>query len=138
MVIINYKFISPKLLEKYLCKILIKYNINFCSIKDDKYSEIHFDNYIIRIYYDEMVTFFNNSEFLSIVGIINQKEKTIKKAKLNSEMQGVCAALFDFDDDMRKFELNTNVNKYKDINYMSKKKQLRNNNKSMKANTRRK
>ena len=141
MKIITYDFVAPNMLEMILCKILISYNINYCSIKDDNYIEIHFDNYIIKINHDENITFFNTEEFLVLIfGITKNKEKqeeNVSKKRLASTFKGVYDSLFDFVPDISNLELPSNNNKYKDINYISKKKHLRASNKMNKTNTKR-
>ena len=145
MKIINYDFIAPNLLEDTLCNILIMYNVNYCSIKYDNYIEIHFDNYIVRINYNKDKIVFDTSKFLHL---IVEKEKNNKKNNkmlnvryIDTDLQtfnSLQNLLSDYISNSNNSNINNTTNRYKEINYVSKKALLKNSNRQHKTNTKRK
>lgn len=133
MRLINYEFIKPNILEDILCKLLIINQINYCSLKYDNYIEIHFDNYIVRIKENSKKIVFNTDRFSFIINNINNKNIVN-----NIRQDGFNNLLLPTKFDLSKYYTDNKNNKYKDINYISKKKMLHNSNKNNRVNTKRK
>ena len=145
MKIINYEFAAPNLLEDIICKMLIMYNINYCLIKDEKLIEIHFDNYILRIVKNSDKIVFDTNKLLLLISGLQKSENEININKSKEQNSRLKVGYYDINNIVKNLETEIdcykyqkNNTKYTDINYVSKKKILKNSNKKQKINTRRK
>ena len=135
MKIINYEFAAPNLLEDIICKMLIMYNINYCLIKDEKLIEIHFDNYILRIVKNSDKIIFNTDELILLISGLPKRRNRINITNDYHDFNNIVTSL---ENNIDCYKHQKNNTKYTDINYISKKKLLKNRNKSQRINTRRK
>ena len=141
MKLMYYEFASPSALADVLSQLLIVNSITVCVINYNDYSELHFDNYLLRINKDETITMFNTYQFENLINTIVHKN-SIKNSNnriiannglMSNDNYKLCIP--ELPDDYLSIKPK---HKYKDANYISKRKIIQHNNKLNKVNTKKK
>ena len=135
MKLIYYEFAYPRALADVLSNLLILSDINTCTINYDDYSEVHFDDYLIRINTNDKIIMFNTYEFENIISSIKNPNQS-KKRKLNRNTTDFNNPLEIIETDLKRLLVDKKKkHNYKDANYISKRKSMQNSNRKYKTNT---
>lgn len=85
MNIINFETSNPYVLERVIIRYLIRYGINYLSIENDNGFEVHFDHYILRIVYKEIVIDKDLDDLSKLLNnIIKQTEELNKSPNIDT------------------------------------------------------